>query len=85
MDELFNGVFPGGMALLTLACLASLLGGWLVLGMAPLAAAARERIGLPRLLGAGLLLGLTGWVAFLTCLEAGFPHLDPRFPQAVLV
>jgi diguanylate cyclase (GGDEF)-like protein/PAS domain S-box-containing protein len=85
MDELFNGAFPGGMTFLTLAGLASLLGGWLVLGMTPLAAAARERIGLPRLLGAGLLLGLTGWVTFLACLEAGFPHLDPRFPTADLV
>src|SRR5580692_5822616 len=85
MDELFNGAFPGGMPFLTLACLASLLGGWLVLGIAPLAAAVRERIGLPRLLGAGLLLGLSGWVAFVTSLEAGFPHLDPRFPAADLV
>ena len=85
MDELFNGAFPGGMPFLTLACLASLLGGWLVLGIAPLTAAVRERIGLPRLLGAGLLLGLSGWVAFVTSLEAGFPHLDPRFPAADLV
>jgi diguanylate cyclase len=85
MNDLFNDASLYGMAFLVLAALASLLGGWLVLGMVPLAATACDRIGLPRLLGAGLLLALTGWVAFLACLEAGFPHLDPRFPPAALV
>ena len=73
------------MAFLVLAGLASLLGGWLVLGMVPLAAAARKRIGLSHLLVAGLLLGLTSWVVLLACLQAGFPHLNPRFPLGALL
>jgi diguanylate cyclase (GGDEF)-like protein/PAS domain S-box-containing protein len=74
-----------GMAFLAMAGLASLLGAWLVLCIVPLAAAARVRIGPRRLLGAGLLFALTGWIVFLACLEAGFPHLDPRFPRAALL
>ncbi|HMD23997.1 MAG TPA: MHYT domain-containing protein, partial [Streptosporangiaceae bacterium] len=85
MGDLFNGVSRYGVALLALAGLASLLGGWLALGLVPLAAASRQRIGVPRLLGAGLLLGLTGWLAFLAFLQAGFPHLDPRFPLVALL
>jgi diguanylate cyclase len=85
MDDLFNGVSHDGMAFLVLAGLASLLGGWLVLGMVPLAAAARKRIGPSHLLVAGLLLGLTSWVVLLACLQAGFPHLDPRFPLGALL
>ncbi len=84
MEDLFDALSRYGMALLAVAGLASLFGGWLVLGTVKLAAAARERIGLPRLLCAGLLLGLTGWIVFLACLEGGFPHLDPRFPLAPL-
>src|SRR5277367_1159528 len=85
MGDLFNGVSRYGVALLALAGLASLLGGWLALGLVPLAAASRQRIGVPRLLGAGLLLGLTGWLAFRAFLQAGFPHLDPRFPLVALL
>jgi hypothetical protein len=72
------------MAGLAVAGLTSLFGGWLALAMVKLATAARERIGLPRLLCAGLLLGLTGWIVLLACLKGSFPHLDPRFPLGTL-
>jgi diguanylate cyclase (GGDEF)-like protein len=84
MDELFGAESGRWMALLAVAGLAGLFGGWLALGTVKLAAASRERIGLLRVLRAGSLLGLTGWVVFLGCLEAGFPHLDPHFPLAAL-
>jgi PAS domain S-box-containing protein len=84
MEDLFDALSRHGMALLAVAGPASLFGGWLVLGMVKLAAAARERIGLPRVLCAGLLLGLTGWIVFLACLQGGFPHPDPRFPLGTL-
>jgi diguanylate cyclase (GGDEF)-like protein/PAS domain S-box-containing protein len=89
MDELFDAVSWAvswnAIAFLAVAGPASLLGGWLVLRMVPLAIAGREDIGLPRLLFAGVLLGLTGWIAFLVCLQGSFPHLDPYFPLASLI
>src|ERR1700722_16115695 len=85
MIELFGAVSGHWMALLAVAGLAGVVGGWFVFAMTKLANTARERIGLPRLLGAGALLGMTGWVVFVGCLEGGFPHLDPRFPLAALV